>query len=74
MGAMNGFAVYVGDVSDGNGSKNAMCGKPWSKNSATAIDINCIDPLVGKYLFVAAAARDTASLHLNEIYIYGCEG
>ena len=72
--AMNGFAVYIGDFPVGNGSRNAMCGKPWKAELATAILIKCIDILVGNYLFVAAAAKEKAALHLSEINVFGCEG
>ena len=72
---MNGFTVYIGDSPVGNGSINARCGKPWTARKVTVIEIICTgDPLVGRYLFVAAADRKKARLYLTEIYVYGCEG
>ena len=72
--AMSGLAVYIGDSSVGNGSKNAMCGKPWVPSYTSVLSIDCTDTLVGKYLFVAAADRPGAALYMTELTIYGCEG
>ena len=72
--AMHGFAVYIGDKTIGNGSKNAMCGKPWVVNLSSVIIFNCQHGLAGKYLYVAASDQDKAALYLTEIEVYGCEG
>ena len=72
--ALTGFAVYVGDFDVGNGSRNAMCGKPWRAVFDTVITFHCTDILVGKYLYVAAADRPRAALYLSEVVVYGCEG
>ena len=71
---MTGFTVYIGDLPDGNGSGNAMCGKLSYSNTDTVILINCINPSVGKYLYVVAADRAKAALYLVEINVYGCQG
>ena len=71
---MTGFTVYIGDLPDGNGSGNAMCRKPSKSTLNTVITINCINPSVGKYLYVVAAYRAKAALYLAEIAVYGCEG
>ena len=71
---MNGFAVYIGDSTIGNGSSNALCGQPWEAIKASEITINCLGRLVGKYLYVAAADAPLAALLLSEISVYGCQG
>ena len=81
---MNGFAVYIGNTTDGNGSKNAMCGHTWEaredktkyKNEPSWpwISITCSGNPVGKYLYVAAADSRNAVLYLSEISVYGCKG
>ena len=73
--AMNGFTVYIGDSTIGNGSSNALCGQPWKATvEASEITINCLGRLVGKYLYVAAADAPLAALFLSEISVYGCQG
>ena len=72
--AMNGFAVYIGDSSMGNGSSNAICGEPWKPSNVSMMTFNCLDSPVGKYLYVAAADRKISSLSLSEISVYECEG
>jgi hypothetical protein len=71
--AMSGFAVYIGNLSVGNGSKNAMCGTPWKHDYATAITFKCMNAPLGKYVYVAAADRNDAELQLSEVRVYGCE-
>ena len=71
---MTGFTVYIGDLPDGNGSGNAMCGKLSKPTFNTAITIKCRNPSVGKYLYVVATDRAKAALYLDEIEVYGCEG
>ena len=72
--AMTGLTVYIGDIPHGNGSRNAMCGNLSKSTTDTVININCINPGVGKYLYVAAADKEKAALYLVEIKVYGCEG
>ena len=71
---MNGFAVYVGDSPVGNGSKNAMCGKPWRETVTSVITIRCRTLPVGKYLYVSAADRPGATVFLSEISFFTCQG
>ena len=73
-GQMNGFAVYIGDSSVGNGSHNAMCGRPWVASTTSVITINCTYTPIGKYMYVAGADRSGAQLYLSEISVYECEG
>jgi hypothetical protein len=74
MEAMRGFAVYIGDSSVGNGSRNAICGGPWEPKNTTMIVLPCSDMPVGNYLYVAAADRSISSLSLNEVSVYSWEG
>ena len=74
LNQMNGFAVYIGNISGGNGSSNAQCGKPWAAIQTNEIAVNCSDGLTGRYLYVAAADSPDAALYLSEIGIYGCQG
>ena len=70
---MAGFAVYIGDVSYGNGSKNEMCGKPWTVVYTTVIKFDCQQAPAGKYLYVAASDKKESALYLTEINVYGCD-
>jgi hypothetical protein len=71
--AMDGFAVYIGNSVVGNGSKNAMCGKPWKADTTSVITFNCKDAIVGKYVYVSAAGRYGAAISLSEVSLYQCE-
>ena len=71
---MRGFAVYIGDDTVGNGSRNKMCGKPWREYTHTVIVFDCQHASAGKYLYAAASDKDEAALYLTEIKVYGCEG
>ena len=69
---MNGFVVYIGDSSVGNGSSNAICGKPWEAVSTSVIIVNCSINMFGKYLYVAGADVSNAVLYLSDISVYEC--
>ena len=71
---MAGFAVYIGDVSFGNGSKNEMCGKPWTVDYRTVTTFNCQQAPAGKYVYVAASDQKESALYLTEIIVYECDG
>ena len=71
---MNGFAVYIGDSPIGNGSGNAICGKPWAAVDTSVIIMNCFVNMFGKYLYVAGADVSNAVLYLSEISVYECQG
>lgn len=71
---MDGFVVYVGDSTHGNGSNNALCGAPWAAVDTRVIVNTCSNSTFGKFLYVAGAERAGVKLYLNEIYVYGCEG
>jgi hypothetical protein len=78
---MNKFIVYVGDFPDGNGDKNAKCGKPWktteTKNNyeprPLQASVNCSKNLSGRYLYVSVADSGKARIYLGEISVYGCK-
>ena len=72
--AMNGFVVYIGDSPVGNGSSNAICGKPWVAIETSVIIVNCSINVFGKYLYVAGADVSSAMLYLSEISVYECQG
>ena len=71
---MSGFSVYVGDSPVGNGSSNAMCGKPWAAVESSVIIVNCSINLFGRYLYVAGSDVSYATLYLSEISVYVCQG
>jgi hypothetical protein len=72
---MNGFTVHIGDSTTANGKANRMCGSPQKLiTRTTAIRIICGETAIfGKYLHVAAADRQGASIYLTEIVPHGCE-
>jgi hypothetical protein len=70
---MNAFAVYVGDSPVGNGSSNALCGKPRQKTVTRLIAIGCTNLPIGKYLYISADDRPGAAISFSEISVYTCQ-
>ena len=73
---MDDFIVYIGNSSVVDGSRNTICGSAGTlSNKSRQMTVDCTNPSVGKYLFVAAANRKKSALYLSEIYVYNkCEG
>eukprot|EP00118_Oscarella_pearsei_P023270 m.276338 g.276338 ORF g.276338 m.276338 type:complete len:621 (+) comp40604_c0_seq111:32-1894(+) len=76
LAEMDGFSVYIGNKTTNSGRDNEQCRSPWMKPASVVsnVSIECAGRPIGKYLYIVAASRSSASLSLCEVQIYNCKG